>query len=393
MLLITISLIIYSCVDPFDLETKTFESAIVIEATITNEFKYQEINLTRTFKLEENGPSKEMNALVKVIDDTQNTFVFNENEPGQYISETRFSAKANTNYKLSITTSNGKRYSSKPTQLTQITQIDSIYTLSSRNLDGSSNISIFLDSFDPMGNSKLYRYEYEETYKIIVPFWSNLDAIIISDTIPFKIDTEPRKQEERVCYKTIKSNTILQFNTNTFSEDRVTKFPIRVIKSNDFVLRERYSILVKQFVQSFEAFSFFKKLEELSTNSGSLFSQNQPGFLQGNVFSIDDSNEKVLGFFEVSSIDKKRIFFNFKDIFPNLDLPPFIPKGCEIMDIPLTSDSGQSSPLINLIKSNRVKFFEFPQIPSERFPIRVVNRNCGDCTVFGNNTKPSFWVD
>ncbi len=33
-----------SCVESFDIKSITFESALVVEATITNELKHQEIN-------------------------------------------------------------------------------------------------------------------------------------------------------------------------------------------------------------------------------------------------------------------------------------------------------------------------------------------------------------
>jgi len=45
-----ISFITNSCIEPFEFETIDFEDTLVIEATITNELKYHEINLTRTFK-------------------------------------------------------------------------------------------------------------------------------------------------------------------------------------------------------------------------------------------------------------------------------------------------------------------------------------------------------
>ena len=52
---ITIILLLKACIEPFEVETKSFESALVIEATIINELKHQEITLSRTFKFEENG--------------------------------------------------------------------------------------------------------------------------------------------------------------------------------------------------------------------------------------------------------------------------------------------------------------------------------------------------
>ena len=57
------------CVEQIDLKTISFEDALVVEGTITNELKIHQIKLSRTFKLEESIPATESNAIVEVIDD------------------------------------------------------------------------------------------------------------------------------------------------------------------------------------------------------------------------------------------------------------------------------------------------------------------------------------
>jgi len=52
------------CTDPYALQTSNYEEALVIEATITNELKYQEIKITKTYKLEENFPTTVTDAVV-----------------------------------------------------------------------------------------------------------------------------------------------------------------------------------------------------------------------------------------------------------------------------------------------------------------------------------------
>jgi hypothetical protein len=56
-------------------------------------------------------------------------------------------------------------------------------------------------------------------------------------------------------------------------------------------------------------------LKELSGSDG-ILSQNQPGFFFGNIKSVENPNEKVIGYFEVSSVSSQRIFFNYEDVFP-----------------------------------------------------------------------------
>ena len=176
--------LVTSCVEEIPLETENFESILIIEATITNEFKKQEILLSRSFKFD-SIPEKESNAAVKVNDDTANTYIFTEAEPGVYKSQTTFAAQPNRNYSLSILTSDGREYGSTNKQLTQSTSIDNLYVERDFNENCNEGVSVYLDSYDPTGNSKYYRHEYEETYKIIAPLYSPRE--LISNGVQFPI--------------------------------------------------------------------------------------------------------------------------------------------------------------------------------------------------------------
>ncbi len=386
-----------SCVEEFDIKTLSFNNVLVIEATITNEFKHQKISLSKTFKLEEDGPLPESNASVKITDDLNNTYLFSESDAGEYISNIAFEAESNRNYQLQITTSDGKSYSSKPTQLTSSTQIDKVYAKKEVDNFGSENVTIFLDSFDPTGNSKYYRYEYEETFKIIAPLWSAYDLIAVPGS-RFAVEKVFKTKEERVCYKTTKSNAIIQVETNGFSEDRISKFPVRVLSKDNTIISHRYSILIKQYVESFEAYTYYKTLNKLS-GSESVFSQNQPGFLNGNIFSVDNPDEKVVGFFEVASVSiSQRLFFDFQDFFSYGDIPPYF-TDCDGMATPsIGALPGESSLLVELLNSGTVKYFgpnpNYPNpLDETEGPYLLVKAQCGDCTRIGSNVKPDFWIE
>ena len=81
-----------------------------------------------------------------------------------------------------------------------------------------------------MANFRIENMEIEETQRIIVPEWGPQEIIIISDIPPFDVTTVPNTRNNRICYKTTTSNSaIIQTQTNGFSEDRITKFPIKFI--------------------------------------------------------------------------------------------------------------------------------------------------------------------
>jgi hypothetical protein len=379
-------LFLSSCVKEIDFEIETFESALVIEATITNEEKKQVILLSRTYQTEEDGPTPERNASVNILTDG-NTYAFKELEPGRYVSTDPFSAQPSIDYTLSITTSNGRIYSSSPTILSPATQIDAVYAVRETNSNAVNGMSIYVDSFDPSGNSKHYRYAYEETYKIIAPRWVPQDLVLL-DELTCAVDLRPtRPQEERVCYNTVTSTTINQVSTNSLTEDRVMGHLVRFINSEDFIISHRYTILVNQYIQSSAAYTYFETLNNFASEE-SLFSQIQPGYFEGNVSSETNPNEKVIGFFDVSSVSSQRLYFNYEDFYPDEPLPP-LEYNCQEFELQQLTISGNCGTLISGLLTDNVVYYSGSSVG----PFNMVFRACGDCTALGNNVAPGFWED
>jgi len=379
---------LFACVEEIDItEQLTFEDAIVVEATITNELKVQRIFISRTYKFEDEGPTAESGALVSISMNDNTIINFYEETPGNYLSTEAFKAEPENEYQLRIQANNGMAYISRKVLLSKAIEIDKLYATREFNSIGTEILSINVDSYDPDRESNYYRYEYEETYEIVAPKWVNKDFILLPGPQP---GFGPRPIEEKVCYNGNLSNTIIQTSTTNFSEDRVSKYPVRTIASNDPIIGHTYSILVKQYIQSLEAYTYFNVLDQLS-GSGNLFSQIQPGYFNSNIVSTEDKNEKVLGFFEVTSVSEKRIFVNYEDLFPGEEKPPYYNE-CDIYAPSI--GALLATPLRDAIENGQVKYYRFngDQLEFEG-PYDVVDRPCGDCTVYGTSEKPDFWED
>jgi len=390
-----------SCTDPYALQTNNYEEALVIEATITNELKYQEVKITKTYKLEENFPTTVSNAVVILKDNLGNTYDFAE-QGNKYVSVNEFKAEPNRQYQLKIITDEGRSYVSTTEVLTHETSIQSIVPTVT-NVNGVRGAEMIVNSFDPTGSSKYYRFEYEETNKIVAPRWLPVKAQVVygpsGSNPPAVVNLLPRTEEAQICFTTKKSDKIILTNTNNLTEDRVT-FPVRFIANNDYLIANRYSILVKQYVQNLASYTYYKTLKELAGSEG-ILSQNQPGFFSGNIKSVENSDEKVIGYFEVSSVSSQRIFFNFNDVFP-FELNPKYPYKCN-PDPLLGSDDPEvyfkfcflpfdftcaGYTVLQLLSSERSVYFNFVDNIYELYPTP-----CGDCTSFSSNIRPTFWID
>lgn len=382
ILLSLLTILFSGCTETYPLLTNTYEEIIVVEATLTNELKKQEIKITKTSKFEDEGVQVEKGAKVIVKDDQNHEYVFEENN-GIYVSQSEFEAVSGTNYTLEITTTDGKIYQSTPQTLTTVNPIQSITPALATNKDNETGVQINVNSYDATGTSKYYRYEYEESYKIVAPRWSSLKIIA---TGPQSVDLINNDPNTRICYSTKKSTDIILMNTNELTEDRVN-MPVRFIEENNFIIGHRYSILVKQYVENFEAYTFHKTLKDIASSS-SVLSPKQPGLISGNIRCINDSGTKVIGFFDVASFSETRIFFNYTDFFPGKPAPYF--NTCD--DIPFKFCFGgedcEGETMIYNISGELMTY-----IGNSGINYKLVDAVCGDCTSFSSNIKPSFWTE
>ncbi len=386
-LLLVSATTINSCVEPYDFETETFESMLVVEALITDEVKLQEIKLTRTYKLEEEEPTAETNANVTIVDSDGNEFRFYESDvPGVYVSNTAFGAKEQQTYQLQIQTQDGNSYTSDSEALLPGAEIDHLYA-ERAVLKGEDGVALMVDSESSTAASNFALYEYEETFKIVSPY-------TVRNTVKFEGSNwsiVPNTRQETVCYNTVPSNEIILSNTSSLSENDLESFVVRFINKNNPVLAQRYSILLKQYSLTPEAYSYYSTLKKIS-GSESILSPTQPGFVNGNIYSLDNEDEKVVGFFTVSSVSSKRIYFNYDDFFGFDEPRPQFPESCMIF----RPGENFDTPL-SMIQSGTVRYYSLANGSGEGElgdgPMRVIATECVDCTVYGTNEAPEFWIE
>lgn len=401
---------LHGCVEPFEAGTETFENALVIAAFLTDEEKKHEIMLSRARPFEQDSSSVERNANVFVSDDTGVVYNFEEIEPGRYISQESFAAQSNKSYQLAIATQDGRSYVSESVNTPEKVGVGNLYAERGMNDFGEEGVKILLDNNSSGDEPKYFKYEYEETYKIIAPNWDPFEFEIIyyvacaPDRRSYEVGIKPRTEEQRVCFATRKSQEILQTSTAQLSSNVISGLQIRFIERENYIMSHRYSILVKQYAQTQDAHSYFENLSNFSSTE-SVFSDIQPGFLKGNISSKDNTDEKVLGYFEVASVTKRRVYFNYEDLFPGEPLPPYAINCNTAGNPPLIKrgyhcagdfvcDGDCESPLIEAILAGIVVYRSENESPTiDNGPYFTLPSPCGDCTKLGSNIVPDFWVE
>ena len=395
--LILLTFLFKGCTEPYEIKSIDFESVLVVESTLTNELKTQEVKLSRTSTLENTNILTEQNATVIVVTNDGRQYGFSQDtEIGSYWSDEQFKVDEDVEYTLTITTNDGKKYTSKKVTLPQEVEIDKVYAEFYEE-EGKKGAQVYVDSKDPTGKAKYFRYEYEETYEIVTLYSITLDAEIVNyneETGEYDIILT-EKEPEDVCYSSQYSTGIIQTATTDLAENEVFHFPVRFLDEDNSLIRDQYSILVKQYVQSIEAYTFYETITELGSVE-SLLSQGQPGYVTGNMTSVGNPEEKVLGFFEASPVTTKRTFFNYEDV--GLEKPPYFYDFCQVYkldyrDNTVLDEDGEKDRNERKFLREKLLFNNY-QIVEEVFPIYyIVQGECSYCTLFSSNVKPDYWED
>ncbi|MFC0780328.1 DUF4249 domain-containing protein [Flavobacterium sp. HJSW_4] len=387
ILIILVAAIVFnSCSEAYPLVTNRFEDVLIVEANLTNELKKQEVKLTKSAKFEDEDYQPETGAEVFITDDAGNKYSFSE-DSGKYVSSVEFQAVSNTKYQLHINTKDGRSFASSPETLTTITPMQSVVAAIEQK-DDINGVGIRISSFDPTATSTYYRYEYEETYKVIAPKWMPI-KLDVSTGSPVLV---PNSSDTKTCYGSKKSIGLMLVNTNKLKEDRVD-YLIRFINDQDYIITTRYSIFVRQYVESLAAYNYYNTLNKTAVSGGTITSPTQPGLLLGNLRSTN-GDSKISGYFDVCSVSTERIYFNYEDLFPGKFPPPY---AVDCTQFCYEKESYNPVPCTHCchyledLPRGIITYYSGDGIKS--LETYWVDAPCGDCTKIASNIKPTFWVD
>ncbi|MGH2564835.1 MAG: DUF4249 domain-containing protein, partial [Ginsengibacter sp.] len=270
---------------------------LVIDGVLVNSPDSPSIfTLSRTIKLTDStfSSSAETGAVVSVEGKNGENFSFTEQAGGIYKAGPLI-LNNSEQYRLKITTTNGDEYQSDYVPVSQTPAIDSI-TWQQQN-----DVTIYANTHDQSNNTKYYRRDFTETWQ----YRSTYDRTIAeTNGIIYYVDSTTQTYN---CWSNDVSAEILLGSTVALSQNIISMQPITLISQNDDKIAIRYSILVKQYAITQEAYQYFSILKKNTENLGSIFDA-QPTQLSGNIHSVTNPSEVVIGYVTASSVSQQRIF-------------------------------------------------------------------------------------
>ena len=343
---------------------------LVVDGVINSGNDSTFIRLSRTKKFDTViNITNETGAQVTVESDAGVTFPLTEIKSGIYATG-GLNLDNSHKYRLNIKTTNAEQYASDYIAVKNSPAIDSLGFIA--QADG---IHVYVNSHDNSKATRYYRWEFNEAWQ----FSSFYESYLMGDN------------PHHICYQSDTSGAVLIASTTKLSNDVVYQAPIVVIPGTSEKIETKYTILVKQYALSSDAYNFWQNLQKNTNQLGSLFDA-QPSTNQTNYHCLSNPAEIVVGYLSVGSVAIKRIF-----VLSN-QLPVYhtqYPYQCPLDSAfyyhqPFYFDPQVLGPNSGYTAIDA--FYVAPLGPFGAPNFKTYSRTtCVDCTVRGSLNPPYYW--
>jgi hypothetical protein len=366
-----------SCITPYEphIDTKDINK-YVVSGLVTDVNEYQTVSVSMASPIGDPKYIPVSGCYVRVLDEKGNEFLMQEYSEGTYrVKIDRSYLSPGTAFKVMIITPEGMNLESDFDRMSKCPVVDTVYFVLNNNTSNikgqdAKGIQFYVDMKGGTTNTRFFRWELIETWEYHADYpmeWYYDGAVH---------HIYPPDYSRKVCWSTELVKNIYTLSTVDLTENNYQMLPLNFVDNKTSRLMYGYSLLINQFSLSEAAYSYWDQLRINSSEQGGLY-EKQPLSITGNLHNKTYPDQKVLGFFSVSSVKSKRIFV--KDV-ENLEL----------------DFSSFCSPQV-------LGFFGLREINPDDYPAFLMGnklgyysveleRMCVDClTLGGTNIKPDFW--
>ncbi len=311
ILLFCLTTIALSCVDEYTIPEETaieYETEIVIEGRIlAGEESVIHLSYTTPINSEEETTDI-LNAQVYVIG--QNGYRSEaaefDIEDDCYVIDTR-TLENNTLYAVEVTV-DGDTYQSDFQPLLTSPEIDEVTWR-----ENESSVSIYVTTLAEQTDSRHFMWSFEEDWEIHaeVDMRGNYDLIPIYKKEHYP-DLTKTRNPYLYCWMHDVSRHILLHSSANLSENQVKNVKLHEIGIEDIRISYIYSILVKQWSLSDDAYRYFSTMKQYTEIDDGLFAPILSDF-QGNIRCISNPDKRAHGYVLASNVTTKRIFIYEED--------------------------------------------------------------------------------
>jgi hypothetical protein len=368
-------------------------SFLVVEGVINNGADSTIFKISRTVNISSKKTVNPLAGAAITIESDQNViYNLTETSKGSYAIGS-LNLDINQKYRVRIKTADDE-YLSDFVPVVNAPPIDTV------NFQVQSNgIQINVSTHDPVNNTKYYRWDYQETWVFHSFFQSGY--VSNGDTV---IERVFPTNEIYNCWGNDTSSTILLASSAKLSQNIILNNPLTFVPSTSEKLGTKYSIQVREYALTADAYTFWQTLKTNTEQLGSIFDA-QPSQINGNIHSTIHPSEAVIGYVSAGTISNKRIFIT------DQQLPGWVPAqpypDCQLDSVYLQYKPAGATVAINQ-ENIYFNYHDMANPADALIPVGAIivipligpekiightgaQRECVDCTIRGTNKQPSFW--
>ncbi|MCC3159118.1 DUF4249 domain-containing protein [Hymenobacter sp. 15J16-1T3B] len=362
------------CVEPYEPKVAASDTNLLVVDGYINPTGVTSIRLSRTAALSSTTLPAEKRARVFIEEEEGTRYPLTETTTAGTYASAALQLPAGRRVRLRLTTAANRDYASDFTPVQRTPDIDSVSWRVAND-----ELRVFVNTHNTDDAARHYRWSYDETWE----FTSRYPSLLTIRNGQFVTRTDNIYR----CWGREAPSTILLGTTTRLSRNVVAEQVVTKLRPGSTKLVRTYSVLVRQYAVSQDEYEYWEKLRTNTESLGTLFDP-LPSQLTGNVHSLTDPAEQVLGYVGAQSVTEKRLFID------RTQLPSAWPlvSGYEACILKIIPEGGNLMPPLNVLVES---FRDGKNIPLEFDPgtgqLYFATAECVDCRLRGTNVKPSFW--
>lgn len=373
-LILGAALLCERCKDPYVSPYKAPATGyLVVEGYISGN-SISQFTLTRSIPLPGDSTlPTEDGATVQIEASDNSVYPLTGQGNGLYSSIDTLALNPQLEYRLAIQMASGEKYQSNFVAYKPTPPIDSINWIQG----GDNSIEIYVNTHDPANNTRYYQWNFDQTYEYHSAeesgeYWDK------DTTPPAVVARLPQNQVFR-CWQSASSTNILIDNTTKLSADVVYRQPVKYIPPDDVQTSVLYSILVRQYALTSDGYNFLSLMQQNTESLGSIFDA-QPSQITGNIHSLTNPAEQVIGYVSAGTVQSERIFIRRFQIVSRFSYSCPLPDTLfSDSQLPQNYGSGLYTPI------------QFGELHNQKGWVSNYT-DCLVCTTHGGtNQEPSYW--
>jgi hypothetical protein len=295
-------LVTAGCITPYEPEFKEQPANLVVQGFVSNEPGPYIIQLVRPANYSFSGYNISINNAKVTISDGQGRVetLFSRGS-GQYQTQS-LRGEVGQTYQLHIEV-NGKKYRSRPETIRPVSKIDRVYDKTFRGIDPLTNKDVlggwrvYIDSKDPAEQGNYYRWSWKH-YRQSVFCGSAKDRFGNPQYGLFCCTS---------CWDIVRCSgpgcisvgSDALINGKSIAGKLVAEVPVGC--------PDRYYLEIEQHSLSRDAYLYWSTVNRMLQNTGGVFDA-APSAIPGNLTSLTDQDEEVMGFFGAYGIERVGYF-------------------------------------------------------------------------------------